>query len=136
VIAAEVATPEYKYTHKFTVPAECVRLIQVYTNTDYRLEGRSILTSRVDASNPSLEIKYIADVTEPGEWDTSFVNVFIHRLAMELAYLLPGKETLIDRMASLYADFFQKARAIDASEDIDDQIDPSMPALISRRYEW
>lgn len=135
-IAASVGEPTYKYAYKFTLPAECIRLIQVYTNRDYRLEGRSILTSRVDdPSAPRLDIKYVADVEDPSEWDAAFVNVVVFRLAMELAYALPAKETQIDRMAALYTDFLQKAKSIDGSEDIDDHLDPSMPEILSVRYE-
>lgn len=134
VIAPEVTVPVYGYQYQFILPADALRLLEVYDTPEYKVEGRKILTNNIRMSgSPGIEIKYISDIEDVAEWDASFVNVMVYRMAMELAYTLPGKNTMVQDMTALYGQFAEQAKAIDAQEDVEDQLDPFLTPLIAVR---
>ena len=136
-LAATVLGPEYQYSYKFTLPANALRLLEVFTNYEYRIEGRDILTNDISNPNaPQIEIKYVSDVTDPSTWDANFTNVMVYRMAMELAYTLPGKNTMIEQMAMMYTSFLEQAKGVDASEDVEDPLDPFTSPMIATRFHY
>lgn len=134
-IAATVLPPDHTYDYQFTLPAESLRLLTAYGIRKYRLEGRNILTNEVDNPNePQIDIKYVSDMEDVAEWDASFTNVMVYRLALELAYTLPGKNTMVEQMAALYQNFLDLAKGTDASEDVEDELDAALPPMIAVRF--
>lgn len=129
-LAQKVAGPVYDYEFKYTLPAESVKLLQVFEDSDYKLERRDILTDK-----KTCFIKYIFDNQEVAEWDAAFVNLMVARLAWELSYTLPHTRTMIDTMYTLYREALQLAKALDSHEDIEDPIDQAMPDLIAARFQ-
>lgn len=95
-LASDVTDPVFGYTAQFTLPVDCLRVIQVgdylpggeqveYLNMadaePYRIEGRKILTR----DEGPLNIRYIKRIEDTSQWDSAFTEAFACRLAWQLA---------------------------------------------------
>lgn len=81
------------YKLQFQLPSDCLRILDVSdswpgsdtsdyrtsTTADYSLEGRTILTN----IKAPLPLRYIAQITDTGLFDSAFVEAFAARLAWE-----------------------------------------------------
>ena len=94
-LAADATAPLFDFAYKFALPSDCLRIlmpqersesVQYDNRVDWKVEGRFILS---DQAGP-LSITYLADVTDPNEFDAAFIDVFASRLAVEVAHRLTG----------------------------------------------
>lgn len=98
-LSALVTTPEWGYTLEYQLPTDCLRVVQVndfwdvpgyadYLNSPdeemYRIEGRTIRTNL----GAPLKVRYIRKVTNSGEFDAAFNEVFACDLAFNTAEAL------------------------------------------------
>jgi len=127
-IARTASAPHFKYKYEYTLPSDCVRLIKVYEDSDYKLEGRNIITSKEECY-----IKYIYQNTDTALWDASFIELMVIKLAYELAYTIPRSGSMVDRMHALYQKQLIEARDADSSEQIADDFGQFESSLISVR---
>lgn len=127
VNTTDPANEEYRYA--YTLPSDCIKLLKVITPDYFKLEGRSILTDEEEC-----HIKYVADIEDTATWDPSFVDVMVSRMALELAYTLPAKTSMIETMNALYQERLTLARRYNSQEDIEDQVDQATPSLIASRF--
>lgn len=112
-LAASATTPDFGYARAFPLPTDCLRVLAVGdwtpgVDTDeyrdghdralYSLEGRSILT---DLGAP-LNLRYVARIQDPSQFDPAFAEALASRLAYELAEELTGSGSLRDRMLRDY----------------------------------
>jgi hypothetical protein len=101
--------PSWGYSLQYQFPSDCLRMVQVNdiwvipSSTDFvggpdsepfSIEGRRILT---DWSAP-LKVRYIRRVTNPGEFDASFVEAFAYDLAHETCESLTQSTTKKESM--------------------------------------
>lgn len=98
-LSALVSTPEWGYTLEYQLPTDCMRVVQVndywdapgmadYLNSPdqemYRIEGKKI---RTDIGAP-LKVRYIKKVTNTGDFDAAFNEVFAADLAFNVCEAL------------------------------------------------
>ena len=59
--------PVYEYDYQYNLPSDCLRLLDVSTETDsrYTVEGRRILTN----AGPEIFIRYVAESLDPNQYD-------------------------------------------------------------------
>lgn len=105
------------YHYKYQLPADCLRLIEVFDVQDYKLLGRSVCTN-----SSSVSIKYVRDIEDTTEWDAAFVDVFAQRLAAEMAYAITKSQATSDSTLQIYAAKLQRARFVDATEEPQDTL--------------
>jgi hypothetical protein len=79
---AASGTPAFGYSSAYQLPADCLRLLPPdkhlnFSDLDWQIEGRSILTDDTGA----LDVRYIYRVTDPNQFDASFVELLACRLA-------------------------------------------------------
>lgn len=114
-LPALASAPAFGFDAAFQLPAECLRLIEVFglTRDSYQLEGRTILA---DTTGP-LEVRYVTDVPEPAEWDDLFAHSFALRIAWRLGRRIAG--STFDRATAWreYRDSLNSAKATDALEN-------------------
>jgi hypothetical protein len=79
---------------------------------EYKIEGRQLLTNE-----SAVRIKYIAQISNEGDFSPQFVSAFAYRLAAEVAYKITGNATLKSEMMKEYLVELSKAKSIDAQED-------------------
>jgi len=126
-LAADSAVPAYDYTLQYTLPSDCLRVVQVgkyYVDQNlsdliqseyspYVIEGKKILT---DKAAP-LRVRYVRRVTNSEEFDSTFVNAFACRLAMEIAEEITQSNTKRDLAARELKQAISTALHSDAIEN-------------------
>lgn len=112
-LPAVIAAPPWGFARAFQLPVDCLRLIEVEGNPERRLEGRMILT---DASGP-LNILYVRQLENTGDWDAALGDAIAGCLAMQSAIKLTGKSELRDRLAREYGRYMPSAKMVDGQED-------------------
>ena len=111
-IAASTTAPVWEYTNAFTWPSDCLRIIEVDTDEEWAIEGRTIVS---DAAAP-LKILYVADITDTSLYDAKFVEAFAMRLAADIAYEITASQTVVQAAENKYMMLMQEARLTDAQE--------------------
>jgi hypothetical protein len=94
-LAADAQAPDHGFPYQYTLPARCLRVIQVGTChvgldlSDYRasssaaysIEGRKVLTH----FTAPLAFRFIARITDTGLFDAAFTEALAARIAYEMA---------------------------------------------------
>jgi hypothetical protein len=120
-LAASVDTPAFDYVYAYPLPADCLRVlmpmpdsesVQYDGKVDWKIEGRSILSNE----QGPLSIVYLADVTDPNEFDAAFIDVFASRLAVEVAHRLTGSTEKRKMAQEEYRGALLEARRMNAFE--------------------
>jgi len=114
-LAPDTATPVFEFTQQFTLPTDpfCLRVLGLSdANILYRIEGRKLL-----CNESTIQMLYIARVTDINEYDTLLTETLAAALASDLAYPLVGSSALGANMYSLYQTKLTEARFVDATED-------------------
>ena len=109
-------TPSFEYAYEYQLPADpyCLRVLEVEgeeLGVEYEIEGRKILTDE-----GTMKIKYLARVTDTGEYDASLIEVLSARIAHEIAYPLTNSNTVAEQLWNLYLQKLSECRFVDATE--------------------
>jgi hypothetical protein len=97
-LPALATAPEWQFGNAYQLPPDFLKLVQVadvfaapglqdyryYDDSPWAVEGTKILT---DFAAP-LKLRYVADVTDPGQFDATFVEVMASKLAYEACYAI------------------------------------------------
>jgi hypothetical protein len=111
--------PEFEWSYQYDLPADCLRVMEINESDVWALpsplfeiEGRRILTD-----SPTLQLKYIAMVTDADLYDVLFVRVLVLSLAAEIAEKVTGSPQLVQQLLQEKESLTQGlARKIDANE--------------------
>ena len=114
-LAQLATTPLYEYDYEFQLPGNCLRVLSVSDGTniisDFKVEGRKLL-----ADDTIVQIKYIANITDPNQYTSQFIYVLASRLAAEIAYAVTNNKATAEQMFDLYLSRLQTAKETDAQE--------------------
>jgi hypothetical protein len=112
-LALDATAPLFGYANRFQLPVlpYCLRVLEVDGQPDYNIRGRYLHTD-----DTSINIMYLARITDPGLFDSLLIEAIECRLAAELAYPITGSPTLIQAMWGLYEAKLREARTIDGME--------------------
>ena len=102
-LTVDTNSPDWGFNFQYVIPTDCLRIIQVnefypgpdmsdYRNmstAEYQIEGGFILSHEAD----DLKVRYISQVTDTTKWDSTFVEAFACKLAVELAEDLTQSNT-------------------------------------------
>jgi hypothetical protein len=107
-----VTEPEFEYDYKYTLPADCLRVWELYnTDANYVVEGGELY-----CSDDEIYLKYTAQITDVTMFPPSFVASLACKLAAELCPKLSDNKQL---RASLLQEFdltISRAYKLDAIE--------------------
>jgi hypothetical protein len=115
-------TPAYGFTDEFQLPTSpfCLKVLEINEATtgtyDFRIEGDKLL-----ANVSTVSIKYVARLTNTGEFDPMLKRAIVSRLAAELAYPITGSQSVTKDMFALYKQHVQEGLAIDGTQGSGDQ---------------
>ncbi|WP_374656118.1 hypothetical protein [Dongia sp.] len=109
--------PAWGYLYQFQLPqgpepAFCLRLLEVDDGTDYRVEGRRILT---DYAAP-LDVLYIGRIVDVASYDPLLAEAVAAKLAVHLAGNLTESGSRIEAARDYLRGILAEAKAIDAQE--------------------
>ena len=105
----DAVAPIYGFNHRFDMPTDLLRLVEIEDNPEYRLEGRFILTD----SNP-INIRYVYKNETVTEYDSMFVQALAARLAATIAERLTQSSSLAEELLSVYRLHLKDAKSVDA----------------------
>lgn len=91
------------------------------TASRYKIEGRKLLSD----DGPSLNILYIARITDPTLYDPLLVQAMAARIAWQLAFPITGERSVAADMANMYRALLLEARRRDAQEGTADPVEPT-----------
>ena len=136
-LAQETETPEFGYTYQYALPTNpyCLRVLEfsngsmsypqdnMFSNTGgpvFVIEGRKLLTDEGTA-----KIKYVAQITDPQEYDVGLIEALSARLAMEICYAITGSTSMVQITAAMYDDKIKEARFTDGTEGAPQKLEAS-----------
>lgn len=130
-LPASAARPAFGFANAFDLPPDCllVRKVDACSGLRWEVEGRQVLT---DAAAP-LAIRYTARITDPGAFDTLFVDALATRLAADLCVQLSENTSRAQSLFQLYQGKIAEARDRDAQEGEADH--DSYNAWLDARFE-
>ena len=104
---------EFTLTYQLPTNPWCLRALLLNNDKSVRWEviGRKLCTDE-----PTVTLRFIKRVTDPGMFDTLLYDAISSRIAMKLAYPITGKPDLAPAMWKLYELVLDEARAIDSQE--------------------
>jgi len=127
-LARTASDPAFNYKYQYTLPSDCLRVIKVNEDFDFKVEGRNIITDKEDCY-----IQYVYFNEDTALWDASFTELMVAKMAYELAYTLPRSGGMVDRMYNLYQKQLIEARDADSSEQMGGTLGQFESSLISVR---
>lgn len=119
-LPALATAPAWGFARQFPLPTDCLRVLDSegdLAGVVWRREGNRILT---DTTAP-LRIRYIAQVTDPAQFDPMLADVIAAHIASQIAYAITGSNETAARMLALYERVHRDARAMDAREQSQDE---------------
>lgn len=136
-LAQETDAPTFGYAYQYALPTNpyCLRVLEfsngtlsypqdnMFSNTGgpvFVIEGRKLLTDEGTA-----KIKYVAEITDPQEYDANLIEALAARLAMEICYAITGSTSMIQMTASLYDEKLKEARFVDGTEGAPQKLEAS-----------
>ena len=93
-LAADVIAPSFGPAYSYTLPSDFLRLLPPDPESnserlDWSIEGKKIFTN----DSAPLEIRYVANVTDPNQMDAAFREALSCKLAYELCEELTQSNT-------------------------------------------
>lgn len=105
-------TPEHTWSFEYSLPTDIVRIVAPHVITDdYEVVGNKILANVSD-----MEITYIKQVTDVGEWPALFQEAVVHKLAAFLAPVLRQDPGVTQQHNELFRAAIVRAKIWDAQE--------------------
>lgn len=119
-LAADSDAPVVEYTNQYTLPSDCLRVLKIHTGAtdsiesdiDYVVEGRKIKTDE-----GTVYLVYIAQITDPNEYDTYLQESISSALAADIAYAITNNATLAKNYQETADERLREARFVDATEN-------------------
>ncbi len=108
-LGANVIRPDYGFKYQFSLPNDCLRVVECDAE-HWRREGAKLLTDSEVAA-----FVYIADIPSVA-MNANLVRVIAARLAFELAQSQSESTSLTERLYHLYEKELASAKVIDAKE--------------------
>lgn len=119
VCARDATAPPFGFDYSYTLPADCLRVIDVRNQHDLRapkctyvLQGRKLLTSASPCN-----LRYVARNLEPGDWPGDFTDAVACLIACEIAALSAEKMSLVPVLTQKYQLALAQAQIADAREN-------------------
>ena len=113
-LPADVTAPSWGWGSAFSLPSDCLQLLEIKDNVPYEIEGGKILCDQADI----LYIRYIAKITDVALWPPVFVEVFAHEGAIETCVRITDDNALLQLLTVQKNDIVNSALATDSVENL------------------
>lgn len=118
-LSANTTDPPFEWDNAYDWPADCLRIRSPFDSDSpkrvsrysYDVEGRQIFSNE-----NTMEIRYMADITDPTQWDALFAEVFVLTLALKLVMAIAKDRLLYVDIQTELAPLMAKVRQIDKHE--------------------
>lgn len=110
--------PDFGYEHKFTLPADCLRVTELYdSDSEWKIEGSYLMTD-----DDEVKILYIANITDTTKFSPLFSTALMYHLASKFAVPMTKDKGLQQQNYQLYRSTVDNARSVDSREGTADDI--------------
>jgi len=126
VLAPSATAPAFDYTYAFPLPTDCLSvLLPNRTTLDWLIEQNDGVLSILTNEGNSINLRYLAKVTDPTRFDQSFVLALAYKMAFHMAEEITQSNEKKAEAAQAYKDVIARAKRnnafqnepIDAPED-------------------
>jgi hypothetical protein len=132
-LAAHATAPLFTYTRAFPLPTDYLSLIKpARLGLDWHIENHEGVVSILSNDGTTLDIRYIARITDPALFDPSFVQMFACKLAWQCCERITQSNTKRESMMQEYELHRKEARRANAFE-LPAQAQPVDEWLIGRQ---
>ena len=114
VSLAQLSTPPvWGFDKAYSLPNDpfCLSVLDLKEDSKYRVEGRTLVCNTDTAT-----IKYISQITDPGQFDPALVFAIACRIAAEVAFALSQNRSLANDMWNLASQSIEEASGFDGAE--------------------
>ena len=107
------ADPVWGFDKAYSLPNDpmCLYVISLQEDLFYRIEGRTLVCNTDTAT-----IKFVAQITDPGQFDPSLVFALACRIAAEISYALTQNRSLSNDMWQMSEKAITDAAITDGTE--------------------
>lgn len=118
VLGRSVQEPAFGFQYAYTLPQECLRVIDVRCGEDLRSpRARFVLSENLLYANITpCNCRYVARILDPSVWPPDFADAVAARIAAEIANLSAQTMSMTSGLVQLYQLSLAQAQAIDATE--------------------
>ena len=111
-LAQDTDTPAWGFTYQYTLPSDCLRVLQIKDyNLDYKIEGRKLLINE-----DTVFLIYLAQITDVNELDVLLRETISAGIASDISYAITANLQVTKLMTEKYGLKLSEARHTDASE--------------------
>lgn len=120
-LAANATAPVFGFANAYDLPSDFIRLISIGDDYledlrgKYQLEDNQLLYGG-DTSTDALDVRYVYDHTAISQWDTLFIDVLSHELAIRLSRKITGDGDAAKEIRESLKLVAPEAYAIDGQE--------------------
>ncbi|TAL22521.1 MAG: hypothetical protein EPN94_11035 [Nitrospirae bacterium] len=115
-LAPDAAAPAFGYSAAFTLPVDCLRILDVGISA-YKVERRKIL-----CDSTSINLKYVFKNEDVTEYDSLFVDTLAAYIAFKMSYPRTRSNEVKKTMFDTFKSLLPLARNIDGQEEPQDTI--------------
>lgn len=120
LVDEDATAPIWEFDTRYPLPADCLRVLDVDTEYDWRVEAGFIVT---DETGDDLGIRYVYDETDPDGFDPMLTDTLVLFLAYRIMYRVNADKAIRDRIERQWMDFLAKSKMADAAEQSDAEIE-------------
>lgn len=113
-LAPDSSAPSWGYSTSFSIPSDCLQLLEIKDDIDYKIEGNKILCDEDDI----IYIKYIRREDDVSMYPPIFVEMLSHNLAIESCDRITDDTNLKAVLIQQAKDLREKVLATDSVENL------------------
>lgn len=127
----DITAPVWGFATRYAWPSDCLRVLEVDTDQDWRCSGRFIET---DHTGDDLGIRYIWDsgASDPSGWDPTLLDTMVLFLAYRVMHRITADKGQRDRIERQVKEFLALAKNIDGQEQSEADLEDD--TFVTARY--
>lgn len=120
LLDADATAPLWEFDTRYALPADCLRVLDVDTDYDWRVEAGFIIT---DETGDDLGIRYIYDETDPSNFDSTLIDTLVLFMATRIVKRLTNDGAEKQRIYAQWDAFLKTSKQLDGQEQSDTSIE-------------
>lgn len=132
-LAASAVTPEFGFDYAFPLPTDCLRILPPKrTGLDWTLENHEGRSAILTNDGDSIEVSYIAQITNPTVFDVLFDDALAAKMAMHMCEEITQSNQKKADAKDDYVQAIRRAKRTNAIEQVPQEAAED-PWLAARR---
>jgi hypothetical protein len=111
-LTEELTVPLFGATRLYTLPNDCIRVLELEDKVPYRVETGLIHCDQ----EGTIKIKYVFDNQDATTYSGAFVKAFYLKLAEDISYLMVQSSALQQAITAEAERYLRKARSMNSQE--------------------